>query len=158
VDEVRTLNGNTTTGLIVTDAFTSSPTVASSFEVGTIDSFYTTKWYDMGQPFRLKHFGELYFWGEDEPQASGITVSYAHDFNPAFTSQTISMDSATGDAIWGSAVWGVSLWGSGGNDIFREVKLDSEGRYSRFRWTEADQAQSFRLYNWSVLYRPGQSD
>lgn len=151
VGELRTLNGNTTTGLIVTDDFVTSPTVASSFEVGAIDSFYTTKWYDFGQAARLKHFGELYFWGKDEPTASGITVSYATDFNTDIESQTISLDSTTGDAIWGSAVWGVSLWGSE-NDVFRQVKLDSQGRYFRVKWAEDDPAQSFHLYSWNLLY------
>ena len=154
IGEILTLNGNTTTGLIVTDNFVTSPTVASSFEVGAIDSFYTTKWYDFGQAARLKHFGELYFWGRDEPTASGITVSYATDFNADIESQTISLDSTTGDAIWGSAVWGVSLWGSQ-NDVFRQVKLDSQGRYFRVKWAEDDPSQSFKLYGFNVLWWPG---
>src|SRR3990167_7047344 len=58
--DVRTLAGNTTTGLIVTDDFTTAPDATPSFEVGAIDSFYTTKWYDFGQTARLKHFGEVY--------------------------------------------------------------------------------------------------
>ena len=154
IGESRTLAGNTTTGLIVTDDFVTAPTVTSSFEVGAIDSFYTTKWYDFGQAARLKHYGELYFWGRDEPTASGITITYATDFSTDIESQTISLDSTTGDAIWGSAIWGVSLWGSV-DDVFRQVKLSSQGRYLRVKWAEDDPEQSFKLYGWSLLYWSG---
>ena len=55
---------NTTTGIIVTDAFSTTPDTTTTYEVGAIDSFYETKWYDMGDPTRLKHFGEVFFWAD----------------------------------------------------------------------------------------------
>lgn len=155
VGEIRTLATNTTTGLVVTDDFTVTPTKASSFEVGAIDSFYTSKWYDLGDATRLKHFGELYLWGEDEPNASGILISYATDFDSDLTDQTVSMDSTTGDAIWGSAIWGVGLWGSGGTDVFRQVKLGESGRYLRVKWAEDDPDQGMHLYGWNLVFWPG---
>jgi len=151
--ETSTVAYNTCTGIYVTDAFSTTPTVTSSFVVGAIDSYYTSKWYDMGDATRLKHFGEVYFWAaQDTP--SDITISYATDLNTDISSQDISLASDTSDAIWGSAIWGVSLWGSSA-DIFRQVKLEAGGRYLRIKWAEDDPGETFHLYGWNIIYWPG---
>ena len=153
--ETNVIYDTTTTGIIVVDDFTTTPNVTTSFEIGAINASYTTKWYDLGQPARIKHLWKMNFWAQDEPTASGIDVTYATDFSSDIATQTVSLDSVTSDALWGSAVWGVSLWGGGSNDVFREVKTDGKGRYLRVRWDEDDPTQGFTLYNFQVLTRPG---
>lgn len=151
--QTSTVSYNTATGIVVTDNFTVAPVAGSSFEVGAIDSYYTTKWYDLGQAARLKHFGEVYFWAEAEVTGP-MVVSSATDFDTDITSADVSLTADTSDAIWGEAIWGVSLWG-GTSDVFRIVKLDGQGRYVRVRWDEDDPGHSFHLYGWSLLARPG---
>lgn len=154
--EIVTIVEQTVSGMIVSDDFSETLAAGATYEVGAIDSFYTTKWYDLGEPNRLKHYGEIYFWA-DEGEASGIDVSFATDLNTDISTQTISLDAATTDAIWGSAIWGTSRWGSSA-DVFRQVKLESEGRYIRVKWDEDDPNQGFRIYNWSFLYQPGENN
>lgn len=157
VTQTNTLATNTTTGLVMTDAFASAPSVGTTYEVGAIDSFYTTKWYDLGTGPRLKHFSKVYFWAADDT-ASGIDVSYASDFSTDLATITVSMDAGASDALWGSAIWGTSLWGSGGTDIFRYVDLTTGGRYLKVKWDEDDPGQTFRIYNWNILYNAGLND
>jgi len=147
-----TIMHNTATGLVVSDDFTITPSIGTSVEVGAIDSTYATKWYDLSEPFRLKHFGEVYFWGENG--TSTMTVSYAVDFNTNISNQEISISSDTDDATWGSGTWGVSLWGSS-SDIFRQVKLETGGRYVRVTWAEDDPGQAHHLYGWNMVYWRG---
>src|SRR3990167_2027130 len=146
-----TISHNTMTGIIVTDNFSVTPDITSQFEAGAIDGFYTTKWYDMGQAARLKHFGELYFWGEDDA-ASDLSISYATDFFEDLASQDISLSVDTGDAIWGSAIWGTSLWGGSEGGIFRQVKQETEGRYLRVKFQEDDPGETFHLFGWNSVY------
>lgn len=153
--QLSTIVYNTTTGLVVSDTYGTDVTGGlTRFEVGAIDSFYTTKWYDLGQAARLKQFGEVYFWAQAEDTSSGLTVSYATDLSADIASQTISLSADTGDAIWGSATWGSSRWGSG-SDVFRQVKLSGEGRYLRLKFAEDDPNESFHLYRWIPVYWQG---
>ena len=153
VGQVGVLAYNTATGLVVQDPFSTTPTSTTTFEVGAIDSFYTTKWYDLGQAARLKHFGEVYFWAQADA-TSTHTLAYATDFNADITSVDISLTSDANDSIWGSAVWGTSLWGSQ-SQVFRQVKLDSQGRYLRIKWQEDDPGQTFDVFGFNILARPG---
>lgn len=147
--KTSTVFTNTSTGIVVTDPFTTTPDSTSVVETGAIDAFFTSKWYDMGQPFRLKHFGELYFWAEASTN-TGLLVAYAMDFSANFASGIVSLSSDETDSIWGSAIWGVSLWGSQG-DVFRQVKQEAGGRYLRIKWSEDDVNQGFHLYGWSEI-------
>jgi hypothetical protein len=151
--QTNTIADNTASGLVVVTDFTTTPTNGTTFEVGAIDSFYTTKWYDMGEAARLKHFGEVYFWA-DADVSSSHAISYATDFNSDISTQSISLSSNTTDAIWGSAIWGTSLWGDVDN-IFRQVKLESQGRYLRIKFAEDDPGQTFHLYGWVPVFWAG---
>ena len=151
---VNVVVDNTTTGIFVADTFSTTPDTTSYFEIGSIDSFYTTKWYDGGFPAQLKHFGEVYFWADSDTD-SEISISYAVDFNSDISTQSISLSSATSDATWGSAVWGTSLWGSASGSIFRNVKLETQGRYMRVKWAEDDPDDNFHIYGWNIIAFPG---
>ena len=151
--QTNTIMDNTATGLVVTDAFTTTPDSTTTYEIGAIDSFYTTKWYDFGDPARLKHFGEVYFWG-DADASSTHSLSYATDFSSNVETLSLSLSSSTTDSIWGSAVWGVALWGDV-DDIFRQAKLQAQGRYLRLKWAEDDPEQTFNFYGWNTVYFAG---
>ena len=151
--QTNTIADNTTTGLVVTDTFTTTPDSTTTFEVGAIDSFYTTKWYDFGQAARLKHFGEVYFWA-DADVSSTHSVSYATDYSSDVATLSLVLSSSTSDAIWGSAVWGVALWGDT-DTVFRQGKLEAQGRYLRLKFAEDDPAENFRIYGFNILAWPG---
>ena len=151
--QTNTVIDNTQTGIVVTDTFSTTPNATTTYEVGAIDSFYTTKWYDFGQPARLKHFGEIYFWAEADV-SSTLTISYATDFSTDVESDSVALSSSTTDAIWGSAIWGVSLWGDV-DDIFRQSKQQAQGRYLRMKFAEDDPAETFHLYGWNEVYWAG---
>ena len=152
--QTNTIADNTNTGLVVTDDFTTTPNSTTTFEVGAIDSFYTTKWYDLGDAARLKHFGEVYFWAEADV-SSTHSLSYATDFSSDVSTLSLALSSSTTDAIWGSAIWGVSLWGDV-DDIFRQGKLEAGGRYIRLKWAEDDPSETFHIYGFNFIYRPGE--
>src|SRR3990167_9067259 len=153
IGETNTVIQNTNTGIVVTDTFTATPDSTSTIEVGAIDAFYTTKWYDLGQAARLKHAGEIYFWGEADV-SSTHSLSYATDFSSDVETLSLTMSSSTSDAIWGSAIWGVSLWGDV-DDIFRQGKMTTAGRYWRWKWAEDDPQETFNIYGWNMLYQAG---
>ena len=152
--QTNTIADNTTTGLVVTDTFTTVPTSSTTAEVGAIDAFFTTKWYDYGSPARLKHFGEVYFWGEADV-SSTHSLAYATDFSSDVATLSLTLSSSTTDAIWGSATWGVSLWGDV-SDIFRQAKLEAQGRYLRLKWQDDDPDEMFHIYGSSVVFWPGE--
>ncbi len=145
-----TVLANTISGIVVVSPLSVTPASDSVVQTGAIDASYTTKWYDMGAPFRLKQFGELYFWAEASTN-TGLLVSYATDFSSDVTSGIISLSADTGDAIWGSAIWGINLWGNQ-SDIFRNVKQTASGRFVRMKWSEGDINQPFHLYGWNEVY------
>ena len=151
--QTNTIADNTTTGLVVTDAFTTTPNSTTTFEVGAIDSFYTTKWYDMGESARLKHFGEVYFWAEADV-SSTHSLAYATDFSSDVSTLSLALSSSTSDAIWGSAVWGVALWGDV-DDVFRQAKLEAQGRYARLKWAEDDPGETFHIYGFNWVFWSG---
>lgn len=151
--QTNTIADNTTTGIVVTDTFSTTPDATTTLEVGAIDSYYITKWYDFKDPSRLKHFGEVYFWAESDV-SSTHSLSYASDFNSDISTLSISMSSSSSDAIWGSAIWGVSLWGSDA-DIFRQSKLETQGRYLRLKWAEDDPGETFHLFGFSTVFWSG---
>jgi hypothetical protein len=151
--QTGTIADNTSTGIIVTDAFATTPDSSTTAEIGAIDSFYTSKWYDFGAPATLKHFGEVYFWAQADV-SSTHNLSYATDYSTDVESLSLSMSSSTSDAIWGSAIWGVSLWGDV-DDVFRQAKMTTQGRYLRIKWSEDDPHETFHIYGYSTLFWPG---
>ena len=151
--QTGTVAYNTSTGIVVTTDFATTPDTTTTFEVGAIDSFYTSKWYDFGAPARLKHFGEVYFWGEADV-SSTHTLSYATDFSTDIESLSLTLSSSTSDSIWGSAIWGVSLWGDV-DDIFRQAKASGQGRYFRVKFAEDDPQETFHFYGWIPVFQSG---
>jgi hypothetical protein len=151
--QVNTIADNTTTGILVTNAFSVTPDTTTTFEVGAIDSFYVTKWYDFKDPARLKHFGEVYFWAKADV-SSTHTLSYATDYSSDVETLSILLSSSSQDSIWGSAIWGVSLWGDI-NDVFRQVKMTTQGRYLKIKWAEDDPSETFNIYGFSTIFWDG---
>lgn len=146
------LSDNTATGLIVASAFTTRPDATSSYEVGAIDSFYTTKWYDYGTPAKLKHFLELYFWANADV-ASTTSVGFAFDFQSDTATRSASLAAST-NSVWGTGLWGTAVWGAG-DTIFVKVLLEGEGRYVRYKFSEDDPGESFRIYGFVPIFREG---
>lgn len=98
----------TATGIVVVDTgFTG--TTSSGYSIGAIESIYATKWYDVGDPVRIKNFAELFFWTMSLDNAD-LTVSYAADFTDTLSHSTVStIDLDNDSAIWGTAVWGTDI-------------------------------------------------
>ena len=155
--QINTIADNTTTGIIVTDTFSTTPDTTTTLEVGGIDSYYTTKWYHFGTPTRIKHFGEVYFWS-DADSASTINLSYAFDFQSDISTIATSLAGGIVSAVWGTGLWGTSVWsGSGTSSIFSQNKLDSQGRYIRFKFADDDPGEWFHVYCYSPLFWIGES-
>jgi len=152
--QTNTVIYNTTSGLVVSDAWATTPDATTVLEVGAIDSFYTTKWYDFGEPVRLKHFGETYLWG-DADIPSTHSIAYANDFSSDVETVVVAQSASATSSAWGSAVWGVSLWGDV-DAIFRQVKVSGQGRFHRLKFSEDDPGQTFRWFGWTPLYRAGE--
>ena len=148
-----TIADNTSTGLVVMDAFSATPNATTQYEVGAIDAFYTSKWYDVGYPAKLKEFGEVFFWA-DADVTSTHSVSYATDFNADISTISINLTPSATDATWGSTTWGTPLWGTVDN-VFRQVKLESQGRFVKIKFAEDDPNEIFRIYGWSLVYWDG---
>ena len=151
--QTNTIAYNTQTGLFVTSTFATTPDSTTTFELGAIDAFYTTKWYDYGDPARLKHFGEVYFWA-DADVSSTHSLSYATDFNSDISTLSLSLSASTTDAIWGSAIWGTSLWGNV-DQVFRQAKMTASGRYHRLKWADDDPHETFHMLGYSTVFRNG---
>ena len=145
---------NTETGIVVASDFSTTPDTTTQFEVGGIDAFYTTKWYDMRQPALLKHFGEVDFWA-DADVTSTIALSYATDYNSDITTLNLELTPSTTNTTWGSTTVGAPLYGSV-DSVMRIGKLESQGRFLRLKWADDDPNEIFHLYGWNCLYQAGE--
>lgn len=145
---------NTITGVVVASDFLTTPTTTTKFEVGGIDAFYTTKWYDMKHPALLKHFGEVDFWA-DSDVTSTISLSYATDYNSDITTLNLELTPSTTNATWGDTIVGAPLYGSV-DSVMRIGKLESQGRFLRLKWADDDPNEIFHLYGWNCLYQAGE--
>ena len=150
--EVNVVIENTTTGLVMGRDFTATPDATTSFLVGQIDAFYTTRWDDFGEPSRIKHAGEM-FLVADADVGSTLAIGYAVNFQSNSAEPTASLTPAEG-SLWGTGTWGTSVWG-GGDIVFRRIDLEDDGRWWRFTFTEDDLDQNFRLHGWQILYEKG---
>jgi hypothetical protein len=148
VGESKVIVYHTTTGIVVDSAFSTDPTSASTFSIGAIDAYYWTKWYDFGEPSRLKQMGELYLWG-NVGSSSSIDVDSAVDFGSNIGAENVSLTGTGGK--WGSAIWGTSLWG-GETVVFTKVKLKNQGRFVRVKFEEDDIDETFNLFGFNFLF------
>lgn len=151
IGEERVIAACTSTGIVVTTAFDTTPTSTSTYSIGDIDAIYTTKWFDLGNPTRRKQFGELYLWAEEQGNMS-ITANYAQDFGSYLEAQSVSL--LGGGGVWGTAVWGTDTWG-GQDAVLRQIKLKGSGRFIRYRFTEPDINETFNLYGYSNVFWDG---
>ena len=145
--EERVIAACTSTGIVVETAFSTTPDSTSIYTIGDIDSIYTTKWFDRGEPARRKQFGELYLWLKEQGNMS-VTVNYAQDFGSYLEAQGVSEQG--GGGRWGTAIWGTDTWG-GQDALLKQVKLKGSGRYIRFKFTEADINEDFEFYGYGIL-------
>lgn len=150
--QTNTVLYNTTSGVVVSDAWTTTPSTDTIFEVGAIDSFYTTKWYDLGEPSRMKDWRQVYLWA-DADISSTTAITYADDFSSDIATRTVALSSSSSDAIWGSAIWGSSLWGDL-DTVFRQVELTGTGRFFHMKIAEDDPDEIFHYYGWNLVYWP----
>ncbi len=154
IGQTNTITYNTTTGIFVATDFTTTPAIGDTFEIGAIDAFYITKWYDFHEGARMKHFNEVYFWA-DADVSSTNSLSYANDFSSNVETVSVALSASSTDSIWGSAIWGVSLWGDL-DTVFRHEPLKMQGRYMRLKWAEDDPQEDFHIYGWNAIYRRGE--
>jgi hypothetical protein len=146
--EEKVIVDQTATGLIVDSAFSTDPDSSSLFEIGAIDTYYKTKWYDLGSPARRKLMGQIYLWAEE---AGGvyIDIKQALDFSSDSNTESVSLEAS--GSLWGTAVWGVSTWG-GQEALLKVIKLSGEGRFIRLTIEDNDIDDDFNLYNYNILY------
>lgn len=141
----------TGSGIIVTNAFSTTPDSTTTYSIGDIDAIYTTKWFDLGEPSRNKKLGELYLWAKEEGNMS-IDASYAKNFGSYSSTQSISLQGA--GAVWGTGVWGTAQWG-GQDAVFKILKLAGSGRYVKFRFRENDIDETFNFYGYTIQHWGG---
>ena len=137
----RVIVDYTSTGLVVDSAFTTTLDSSSSFSIGAIDAFYETKWYDLGQPIRIKGIGDLYLWLE-EASASSIYIEESLDFSSVLQTETVSLQGEGG--LWGVALWGVDVWG-GAEALFKKANLAGEGRYLKLKFSNDGIDETFNI-------------
>jgi len=146
----RRIVWNTTSGIVVESAFTTTPDSTSSYSVGAIDAYFTSKWYDCGNPARIKGFGEIFWWADEEADTD-VDFTYATDFSDDIATEAVSIAGTTTDAVWGSAIWGTSYWG-GVDTVFRQTKMEDNGRYLKFKFQNDDIDETFNIYSVNLLY------
>ena len=152
--QTNTIIDNTSTGLIVSDAFSPTPTSTTTAEVGAIDASYTTRWDAFGDPVRKKKYSRVDFWAEADV-SSTISIAYATDYSSDVETLSQSLSSSTADAIWGSAIWGTAVWGDV-NDVYRPTLLTPDnGRYIRYKFSDDDPNETFHLYGYGTVYNSG---
>jgi len=139
---------NTSTGVAVATAFTTTPTTTSNYSIGAIDAAYTTKWYDFGDSPRLKNFRKLFLWGE-ESTGDEVIVSYSVDFGSTLGSEAKNLSPST-SSLWDSALWDIGVWGTTG-DKFYTTLLSGYGRMIEYKFENADINENFHLYGFHML-------
>ena len=139
----------TTSGIVVRSDISPAPIAGNTLEVGAIDAFYTTQWEDMGFPARIKQFGEVYFWA-DADVTSTISVAYATDYNTTISTQTFPLSPSSTDATWGNLTYGNV------DTVFRQVKLEAEGRSISVTFSDDDPNEVFTLQGWNTVYWLGE--
>ncbi len=148
LSEEKCIVATTASGIVVSSAFTVTPTTSSNYEIGAIDAFYETKWYDLGTAPKRKFLQELFLWTKEQGDMDN-DISYSVDFGGIISTQAINLSG--GGAVWGTAVWGVDVWG-GAEALFKRVKLKAPCRFVKFKFAEDDIDETFQIYSFSVIY------
>jgi len=146
--EEKVIVASTNTGIVVDSDFSSTPDTTSIYEIGAIDAYYETKWYDLGTAPRRKLLQELFLWTEEQGDQN-TDVSYSVDFGGIISTQSLNLSG--GGAVWGSGIWGTSVWG-GSTALFKRVKLKAPCRFVKFKFGEDDIDETFAIYSYSIIY------
>ena len=138
----------TSTGIVVSSAFSTTPDSTSNYSIGDINAYYSTKWYDLGDSTRYKSFRKLFFWAK-EASSNEVDVSYSEDFGGEVGSETKNLSPAS-SSLWDSALWDVGTWGTTG-DKFYTTNLTGRGRVLNLRFEETSIDKDFNIYGFHIL-------
>jgi len=141
ISEKKVIVDHDATSLIVDSDFDTEPDGSSLFSIGEIDAFYKTKWYDLGEPVRIKGINDLYLWVEEEGGVS-ISVEEFLDFSSVLQTESVSLQGEGG--IWGTAVWNTDVWG-GEEALFKKANLTGEGRFLKLNFSNDEIDEYFNI-------------
>lgn len=144
----RVILTQTSTGVVVTTAFSTNPDSTSNYSIGDINAFYTGKWYDFGDAPRFKAFRGMFMWGE-EASSNEVTFSYAEDYSSLIQS-TIKSLSPSSSSLWDSALWDVGTWGTTGDKLYT-FKLTGRGRVIQPKFEQNQIDKTFHIYGYHFL-------
>jgi len=134
------------TGLMVT-GITVTAITGTTYSIGAIDAYYTTKWYDTGSAVMRKNFGELFLWASADTSVN-MQVYYATDFANTITSTDV--DIGTEGSLWGTAIWGTDVWG-GSETKLSIIPLNVSGRYIKLKFSENSIDEPMDLLGYNIL-------
>jgi len=116
-----------------------------------IDAYYWTKWFDWNSLAIKKRPMYLYLFTE----ASGnwnLTTSYVYDLKSGVY-KSVANSLFGGGAIVGTAVVGTSVVGESGT-LTHRIDLQGQGGFARFKFSNPNVNQYFRIDGFSVLVKP----
>ena len=134
-------------GIVVVDSTMTATGVDSTYSIGDIDAYYTTKWYDTGVSTMRKNFGDLYVWSSTDT-SSTMQIYYATDFSETINS--LNLSSETSGSLWGTAIWGTSTWAGTATSLVK-LPLNISGRFIKFKFEEDDIDEPMDLMGYSLL-------
>ena len=134
-----------TTGLMV--AGTTTAVAGTTYSIGAIDAYYTTKWYDTGSAPLRKNFAELYLWASADTSVN-MQIYHATDFDSTITSTDVALGGE--GSLWGTAIWGTSTW-SGSETELTIIPLNVSGRYIKYKFSEDSIDEPMELLGYSTL-------
>lgn len=139
---------STSTGVVLVTTMATTPDSTSNYTIGSINSYYQTKWYDFGSSPRFKTFRALYFWAK-EASNNSVDISYLEDFQAETGSSTISL-SPSSSSLWDEALWDVATWGTTG-DKFYSMVLTGKGKFLSIKFSQDDIDKSYTIYGYHML-------
>ena len=159
-NEERIICNTTSSGIVVTDSTTA--TGGSVYNVGDIDAYYVTKWYDCGDPSIRKNFTDLFLWTAKQATVT-MELAYATDENSSIQTKTLS--DYTNNSLWGVTIESADKTATGttvsstqtwaGEDLsFTKVPLDVSGRFIKLKFSEDDIDKQMNLVGYSLVYEP----
>jgi hypothetical protein len=143
------------TGLVLTAAFATTPDTTSVYEIGAIDAYYKSKWFDIGDNTKTKIMRSVYFWSEEESD-NAVDVGYSLDFGTPVSSTTVSLSPSSND-LWDSGTWDEAVWASTGVK-FNRVDAKGETRYFQVEFLNDNIDETFNIYGYNVQAVIGEID
>ncbi len=147
-DEERVIVSSTSTGVIVSSPFSTTPDSTSVYEIGVIDTKYHTRHFDLGNVAQEKvQFLGMLVWGKEQSN-SQIDATYAVDFGANLGSEVIDFTSE--GALWDVGIWDVDTWGGEG-DGNRTVKFTGNGSFLQIKLENNSADETFHLYGYNII-------